>query len=480
MLRRDFLKTAGATAVPAFAFAARRPNILYIMANDHAANAISAYGSSINRTPNIDRIGRDGVRLDNCFCTNSLCAPSSAVIVTGQYSHMNGVKSLIDTLDPERPSVAKLLQAGGYATAIVGQWDLQKKPSGFDYWNILTGQGSYYDPEFVEMGSLKKHRGYCTDLITDFSLNWLRNRLKDEPFFLMCHHMAPHRDWQPGPEHKYDFAAQTIEEPFTLYDRYENRAAAARRGSMRVGENLTKADLRFDIPPELKGDALRRWSYQRFIRNYLRCIESIDEGVGKMLNWLSSEDLTENTVVIYTSDQGVFLGDHGWFDKRFMYEESIRLPFLIRYPKEIEHSINKDVILNLDFAETFLDYAGLPVPATMQGRSFRQNLRSKTPHGWRTSMYYRYWMHLAGYNVAAHYGVRTERYKLIYYYGKALGTSGSIDKDTPPEWELFDLLMDPRELSNVYADPKYHQQVIELKALLDKLQKDYGDQPCPA
>ncbi|WP_321474957.1 sulfatase [uncultured Paludibaculum sp.] len=480
MLRRDFLKAAGAAAAPALAKATRRPNILYIMADDHAAHAISAYGSTIVETPNIDRIGRDGVRLDNCFCTNSICTPSRAVILTGQYSHVNGVKTLNDPLDPARQNVAKLLQAGGYATAMIGKWHLHKEPTGFDYWNILPGQGAYYDPEFIEMGQPKKHQGYCTDLITDFSVNWLKQRPKDKPFFLMCHHKAPHRPWQPGPEHKFDFAAQTMEEPVTLYDHYENRSEAARRATMRVGESMAKTDVKIDIPPELRGDDLRKWGYHRYIRDYLRCIESVDDGVGKLLNHLSQEELDENTIVIYTSDQGFFLGDHGWFDKRFMYEESLRMPFLIRYPKEIEHGINRDMILNLDFAETFLDYAGLPIPSDMQGRSFRQNLRGKTPKDWRKSMYYRYWMHLADHNVAAHYGVRTERYKLIYYYGKALGTSGSIDKDTPPEWELFDLLKDPRELNNVYADPAYQKTVVDLKAMMDRMQKEYGDQPCPS
>ncbi|MGC4053423.1 MAG: sulfatase [Paludibaculum sp.] len=480
MLRRNFLRAAGAAAAPAFAKADRRPNILFIMADDHAAHAISAYGSTINETPNIDRIGRDGVRLDNCLCTNSICTSSQATILTGQYSHVNGVRTLNDPLDPARQHVAKLLQAGGYATAMVGKWHLHKDPSGFDYWNILPGQGSYYDPEFIEMGQRKKHTGYCTDLITDFSLEWLKGRPKDKPFFLMCHHKAPHRPWQPALKYSYQNAASTMEEPFTLYDHYENRSDAARRATLQLGENLTKTDLKADAPPNLKGDELRKWTYQRFIKDYLGCVQSVDDSVGRLFSLIAKEDLEENTVIIYTSDQGFFLGDHGWFDKRFMYEEALRMPCLIRYPKEIQHSINRDMILNLDFAETFLDFAGIPAPPDMQGRSFRQNLRGKTSKDWRQSMYYRYWMHLADHNVAAHYGVRTERYKLIYYYGKALGTSGSIDKDTPPEWELFDLLKDPRELNNVYADPAYQKAVVELKATLDRMQKEFGDQPCPA
>lgn len=479
MNRRDFLKAAGASAAPAFAHFARRPNLLYIMADDHAANAIGAYGSTINTTPNIDRIGRAGVRLDNCFCTNSICTPSRAAILTGQYSHVNGVKTLRDPLDPARQNVAKLLQAGGYHTGIIGKWHLYKNPSGFDYWNILPGQGAYYNPEFIEMGKSKAHQGYCTDLITDFSLNFLKNRPKDRPFFLMCHHKAPHRNWEPGPKHRSDFAIEKIDEPATLYDHYEHRSEAARRATLRVGENMTPKDLKVEISPDLKGDALRKWAYERYIKDYLRCVASVDDGVGRVLDYLRAEDLEDDTIVIYTSDQGFFLGEHGWFDKRFMYEESIRMPFLIRYPRELDHGINSDISLNVDFAETLLDFAGLPIPKDMQGRSFRDNLRGKTPKDWRTAMYYRYWMHLTTHNVAAHYGVRTDRYKLIYYYGKALGTTGSIDKDTPPEWELFDLLRDPREMNNVYAEPSYSARVTELKALMDRLQKECGDQPCP-
>jgi arylsulfatase A-like enzyme len=477
MLRRDFL-AAGLGAALARAASGRRPNILYMMADDHAAHAISAYGSRINHTPNIDRIASRGVRMDNCFCTNSICTPSRAVILTGQYSHVTGVRTLADPLDPARQNVAKLLQAGGYSTAMIGKWHLHKDPAGFDYWNILPGQGAYYDPQFIEMGERRKHTGYCTDLIGDFSLDWLKRRPKHKPFFLMCHHKAPHRAWQPAPKYAHQFDGQTIPEPANLFDDYSGRADAARIARMRVGEHMTPTDLKQPLPANLKGNDLRRWAYQFYIKDYLRCIQSVDDNVGRLLDYLKAENLDDDTIVIYTSDQGFFLGDHGWYDKRFMYEECLRMPFLMRYPREIRPGTrNRDLLLNLDFAETFLDYAGLPVPAGMQGRSFRPCASGHAPRDWRRSMYYRYWMHLADHYVPAHYGVRTLRYKLIYYYGERLGASASLDTPTKREWELFDLEKDPHEMNSLYGQPGYERITAELKQELARLQQQYGDQP---
>ncbi len=479
MQRRDFLLSSLAGAGLARGAEARRPNILYIMADDHASHAISAYGSRINRTPNIDRIAQRGVRMDNCFCTNSICTPSRGVILTGQYSHVNGVKTLQDALDPARQNVAKLLQAGGYSTGIVGKWHLQKDPAGFDYWNILPGQGAYYDPVFIENGEKKKHVGYCTDLIGDFSLNWLKGRPKNKPFFLMCHHKAPHRNWQPGPKYAHLFDGQTIPEPDNLFDDYDHRSEAAHRARMRVGEHMNRNDVKTDFPPGLKGNDLRRWAYQIYIKDYLRCVQSVDDNVGRLLDYLKAENLEEDTIVIYTSDQGFFLGDHGWFDKRFMYEESLRMPFLMRYPREIKPGgVNRDMVLNLDFAETFLDYAGLKIPGDMQGRSFRQNLRGRTPKDWRQSMYYRYWMHLTNdHYVAAHYGVRTHTHKLIYYYGKPLDATGTGKEILPPEWELFDLKKDPREMRSVYGEAAYGEVQADLTREMARLQELYRDTP---
>lgn len=472
--RREFLGLMA--AAPLSLAANRTPNILYIMADDHASHAISAYGSKINKTPHIDRIAAGGMRFDNCFCTNSICTPSRAVILTGQYSHITGVKTLADGLDGERQNVAKLLRKGGYQTAIVGKWHLKNDPAGFDYWNILPGQGAYHNPVMIEMGQKKPHQGYATDIITDHSLDYLQRRDKKRPFFLLCHHKAPHRPWQPDRKHADMYEGETIPEPFNLLDHYENRSRAAASATLRVGENMNKTDLKRDLPPDLKGDALRRWAYQYYIKDYLRCVASVDDNIGRLLDYLDAEGIAGNTMVIYTSDQGFFLGDHGYYDKRFMYEESLRMPFLVRYPAEVRPgTVNKDIVLNLDFAETFLDCAGVKIPADMQGRSFRPLLQGRTPKDWRTSMYYRYWMHLADHGVPAHYGVRTRQYKLIYYYGQALGSRGAIDRPTAPEWELFDMIKDPHEMRNLYDDPAYAGVVRKLKAELDRLREHYGD-----
>jgi arylsulfatase A-like enzyme len=476
--RREVLSLAAAAGAARGAHR-NRPNILYIMADDHASHAISAYGSRINRTPNLDRLASAGARLDNCFCTNSICTPSRAAILTGQYSHKNGVYTLADRLDPSRDNVAKRLQSAGYQTAMIGKWHLGTDPSGFDYWNILPGQGAYYDPVFIDRGEKKKHTGYCTDLIGDFSLDWLKKRDAAKPFFLMCHHKAPHRNWEPAPKYARLFDGQTIPEPGNLLDHYESRPASVAAVKMRVGEDSTKTDLKVDTPPGLSGDALRKWAYQYYIKDYLRCVQSVDDNVGRLLDYLDAEDLARDTVVIYTSDQGFFLGDHGWYDKRLMYEESLRMPFLIRYPGVIRPgTVNKNMVLNVDFAPLFLEYAQAAKPAEMQGRGFRANLEGHPPKDWRRSMYYRYWMHNDGsHHVPASYGVRTHRYKLIYVYGKPLGMRGASPPATEPAWELYDLVKDPREMRNLYHDRAQASVVKELKAELDRLQREVGDTP---
>ena len=450
-----------------------------MMADDHAAHAISAYGSKINHTPNIDRIANQGVRLTNCFCTNSICTPSRASILTGQYSNKNGVYTLNDAIDPNRDNVAKQMQQAGYQTAMIGKWHLKTDPTGFDYWNILPGQGVYYDPTFLTAAGKKKYEGYCTDLIGDFSIDWLKQRDRKKPFFLMSHHKAPHRPWQPAPKYKHLFDGETIPEPDNLYDPYEGRSRSVAGTKMKVGENMNQTDLKTPIPKDLQGDALRKWAYQLYIKDYLRCIQSVDDNVGRVLNYLDAEGLTGNTVVIYTSDQGFFLGDHGLFDKRLMYEESLRMPFVMCYPKEIKAgSVNRDIALNIDFAPTFLDYAQRAAPYEMQGRSFRHNVEGHTPKNWRTAMYYRYWMHNDNdHHVPAHYGIRTERWKLIYYYNQPLGMTGSFANNMPPEWEFFDMKNDPREMHNLYSDPKYAQLIQRLKEQMAKLQREAGDKP---
>ncbi len=463
---------------------ANQPNIVFIMSDDHAAHAMSCYGSKINRTPNLDRIAEGGMRFDNCFCTNSICTPSRAVILTGTYNHVNGVTTLDTKMDNRLQTFPKLLQRAGYQTAIFGKWHLgtgpDHCPTGFDDWAVLPGQGLYHDPEFIfkgpDGGTRRTVKGYVTDLITDMSLDWLKDRDRDRPFCLMYHHKAPHRKWEPDEKHADLYESEDIPEPDTLYDDYANRASAAAAATMRVGVHMDEKDLKCKKPEGLSDNEMRKWAYQRYIKDYLRVIASIDDNVGRVLDYLDAEGLTESTLVIYTSDQGFFLGDHGWYDKRFMYEESLRMPFILRYPPEVKAgSVNDDITLNVDFAPLFLDLAGMPIPEDFQGRSFRPLLHGQTPDDWQQSLYYRYWMHKAQHNVYAHYGVRTKRYKLIYYYSDALGQEGAIDESYEPEWELFDLEQDPCEMNNVYAHPDYQETVRKLKAELYRLQEKVGD-----
>ena len=477
------------------------------MSDDHAAHAISAYGSRINQTPNMDRIGREGMRLDTCLCTNSICAPSRASILTGTYSHVNGVITLREGLDHTRedlPNVARSLQEAGYQTAMIGKWHLghqpENHPQWFDFWRVLPGQGKYHNPDFFEMPSTpggevtrKTYEGYATDLITDFSLEWLRERDPERPFFLMLHHKAPHRPWQPDEKHAGMYEDVEIPYPETFDDDYATRAEAARVAHMRM-EHLNEVDTKGPPPEGLSFQEMRKWKYQRYMRDYLKCIASVDDNIGRVLDFLDQQPstsaaglpsgrpegarghgggtLAEDTVVIYTSDQGFFLGDHGWFDKRYFYEESLRMPFLVRYPREIRPgSADAHIVLNTDFAPLFLDWAGVPVPEGMQGTSFRGVLQGQAPPDWRESMYYRYFMHLdSSHNTYAHYGVRTNSLKLIYYYEPEPG---------PQEWELFNLDEDPHELRNVYSDPAYSGIVADLKTELKRLRAEVGDTTNP-
>ncbi len=466
----------------------KRPNILFIMCDDHASHAMSCYGSKINKTPNLDRIAKEGMRFTNSFCTNSICAPCRAVILTGKYSHINGVKDNALKFDGSQQTFPKLLQQAGYETAIVGKWHLKTDPTGFDYWNILPGQGVYYNPAMIENGQRKNYTGYVTDIITDHALNWLKSRKAEKPFCLMYHHKAPHREWEPGPRYLTLYDDVTMPEPENLFDDYANRGRAAKEQDMSIEKTMNDKDLKLVAPnnltPEqkklwdaayepkneafrkanLQGKDLVRWKYQRYIKDYLRCIASVDENVGRVMDYLDESGLAKDTVVFYTSDQGFYLGDHGWFDKRFMYEESLRMPLLVRYPKEIKAgSVNNDIVLNLDFAETFLDFAGVAAPADMQGESIRKVLQGKTAESWRTSMYYHYYEYPAVHSVKRHYGVRTRRYKLIHFYN---------DVD---EWELYDLEKDPKEMKNVLGDPAYADVVTELKAELKRLRQKYQD-----
>ncbi len=482
----------------------KRPNVLFIMSDDHAAHAISAYGSRVNRTPNLDRIADAGVRADACFCTNSICTPSRASILTGQHTHVCNVRTLHDALDnAHEPQVQKVFHDAGYRTGMFGKWHLghgertdggrsfNADPAGFDDWCVLPGQGNYYDPNFF-LGTLAgrtgelRTQGYVTDIITDQALGWL-NRWqaeghadRDQPFFLCLHHKAPHRHWEPGPLEKDLFDGETMAEPETLWDDYAGRPAAA-AARMRIDRDMTARDVKADPPAGLSPRERKLWYYDRYIKDYLRCIAGIDRNVGRVLDWLDASGQAQDTLVIYTSDQGFFLGDHGWFDKRFIYEHSLIMPLLVRYPRELPAGTAVDALLtNVDFAPTLLDYAGLAAPAAMQGRSFRPVLAGDVPAGWQQSVYYRYWMDAerAHYS-SAHYGVRTRTHKLVYYYCDALGCSGSglVNTGVEPYWELFDLQADPNELNNLYGQPGTEALTAELKAELRRLQKQFADQP---
>jgi arylsulfatase A-like enzyme len=489
--RRDFLKAVGAGAA-ALAVrgkvlaAAKRPNIVFVFTDDHACQAISAYGSNRNKTPNIDRLARGGMLFEKCYVTNSICAPSRAVIQTGKHSHLNGVYRNGIRFDGSQQTFPKLLRKAGYQTAIVGKWHLKSVPTGFDYSEVLPGQGSYYNPAMKKNGKPTKHTGYTTDIITDLGLRWLKEeRDARKPFMLMIQHKAPHRAWEPGPKHLTMYDDVTMPEPDNLFDDYSGRGTAARTQDMTIKKTMNSGDLKLRTPRNLnpeqrkvweaaygpKNEAFRRanpqgkdlirWKYQRYIKDYLRCIASVDENIGRVLEYLDRTGLAKNTIVMYSSDQGFYLGEHGWFDKRFMYEESFRMPFVVRWPGVTKAgSVNEDIVSNLDFAETFLDIAGARVPADMQGASLVPILKGRTPADWRKSFYYHYYEFPAVHSVRRHYGVATGRHKLIYFYNIK-------------EWELYDLEKDPREMKSVYADPAYAGKVAELKAELARLRKLY-------
>ena len=499
----------------------KQPNIVFIMADDHASKAISCYGAKINHTPNLDRIATEGMRFDHCYVTNSICTPSRAAILTGTYNHVNSVTTLETPINNRLPNVAKHLQTGGYQTAIVGKWHLgegeKHEPTGFDYWSVLPGQGEYFDPIFIEMGEEIEEVGYATDVITDKSLKWLDERDEEKPFFLMCHHKAPHREWEPHPKNRHLYQ-DDIKIPDTFDDDYKNRAKAAIDAKMRIKDDMTYADLglvqpeggqdigeratlkstrrKIPNPKDVSGlklidkdsgevyrfnnrEELSHFKYQRYLKRYLRTIASIDESVGRVLDYLDENNLAQNTVVIYTSDQGFFLGEHGWFDKRFMYEESFQMPFLIRYPKEVSsNAICSNIVCNVDFAATFLDLAGLKTPSYMQGRSFRTLLNGAERKDWPDVAYHRYWMHRdPDHNAYSHYGIRTKRYKLIYWYNDGFGLPGTNHGGENREWELFDCEEDPLELLNVYSNPSYQSVLEEMVTLLDEKMTEIGDVP---
>ena len=488
---------------------ADRPNILFIFSDDHAIQAISAYGGRLQNvapTPNLDRIAAEGALFVNSFCTNSICAPSRAVVLTGKHSHVNGkiANSIRNPFDGSQTTFPKLLQASGYQTAMIGKWHLVSDPTGFDHWDILPGQGAYYNPDFRSPEGKRRVEGYTTDLITDLSLAWLEERDTSKPFLLMCQHKAPHRAWMPGPAHLNAFDDVEIPEPETLFDQYEHRASGAAAQEMSIAHHLRLfEDLKVTLPLQrddklpgmfgrlnsaqradwdeayaaenhaflrqnLRGKPLVQWMYQRYLKDYLRCVRSVDDSVGRLLDYLDQHDLAENTIVIYSSDQGFYLGEHGWYDKRWMYEESLRMPLLMRWPGKIAPGTNvKELVQNLDYAPTLLDAGGLEPPAEMQGRSVMPLVTGDKAVDWRDSLYYHYYEYPAPHRVPPHYGVRTTQHKLIYYY-------------ETDEWELFDLKADPHEMHSVYGDAAYEADRQRLTAELIRLREAYSDTTAPA
>jgi len=481
-----------------------QPNIVFIMSDDHAYQAISAYGYGLNLTPHIDRIAEEGALFTHGYVSNSICAPSRAAMLTGKHSFVNGKVDNLQAFNWDQDNFAKQLQNAGYQTALIGKIHLNGLPQGFDYSNVLPGQGQYYNPDFIENGVKKQYRGYCTQITTDLALDWLKNkRDKEKPFLMLYHQKAPHRTWMPEKKYLDLFDDRTFTPPANFFDDYENRPVAAEH-EMGIFEHM---DLVYDLKmldeegslqtkyrkyaqtmyermddeqraawdahyiplieefkaQQPEGEELALWKFNRYMRDYLATIQSVDDGVGEVLDYLEEAGLSENTIVIYTSDQGFYLGEHGWFDKRFMYEESFRTPILMRYPKEIKAGTVVDkLIQNLDFAATFLDYANTPIPEDIQGESFRDLVSGKSDD-WRNAIYYTYYEYPGEHNVQRHHGIRTDRYKLIHFY---------YDSDT---WELYDMEKDPSEMNNLYNNPDYTEIQKEMHQKLIDIRIKYGD-----
>lgn len=480
------------TVVPRLSGHAReRPNIIFIMTDDHASHALSCYGSRINQTPGMDRLAAGGMRFSNAFVTNSICTPSRATLLTGKYSHINGTP-VFNRFDSSQPHVARMLHDAGYFTALIGKWHLGSQPTGFDRWAVLPGQGDYRNPSFLTPAGRLRVNGYATEVITDLAIGVITARPADQPFFLMLHHKAPHRPWEPDEKNRELFKDRVIPVPATFADDYATRPGPLPANRQTVARDLNRRDLKLpppaDLPPEdrsswmntvptqvdlpqpdgttktLTGEALHQWKYQRYMQDYLACVQGVDDNIGRLMDYLESSRLSKNTVVFYTSDNGFFLGDHGLYDKRFMYEPSLRIPLLVRAPGlAAPGSLSERMVINTDFAPTFLDLAGLPIPADMQGRSLKPLLTGQPPEDWRKSMYYRYYHDPGDHHTAAHYGIRTETEKLIHFW--------KLDV-----WEFYQIASDPHELRNLIQDPASAARIAALKAELTQLQARLGDE----
>jgi arylsulfatase A-like enzyme len=477
--------------------AENQPNIVFIFSDDHACQAVGCYGSVVNETPHIDRLARMGMRFDRCLVTNSICGPSRAVIQTGKYSHINGFFHNGNRFDGSQQTFPKLLRAAGYQTAVIGKWHLVTEPQGFDYWRVLPDQGRYYSPVFLTPEGREVVPGYATDVTTNMGLEWLASgRDTSKPFMLMLQHKAPHREWQPGPDHVGKFRDVQLPEPATLLDDHSGLTDAAKRATMRVYEDMRDVqDLKvFDAttpygkqlfslmsPAEQAawraaydeenaeflankpiGEDRVRWNCQRYIKDYVNTVASVDDSVGRVLDYLEANGLADNTIVIYSSDQGFYLGEHGWYDKRFIYEESLRTPLVVHWPGVTEPgSVNKQIVSNLDFAPTLLAAAGVEVPDDMQGRSLAPLLAGESVDDWRTDFYYHYYEGPpAVHTVERHYGIVTDRFKLVHFY----------DLD---QWELLDREQDPHEVTNFYGDPSYAEVQAQLAERLVELRQQF-------
>ena len=475
------------------AVAQNRPNILFIFSDDHAYQAVSAYDGGLNQTPHIDRLAAEGMLFQRCYVTNSICGPQRASIQTGKYSHKNGFLRNGNKFDGTQHTFPKLMQKAGYQTAVIGKWHLGEHmaPQGYDYSEVLIGQGPYYNPPMLRNADGEgknperiEHVGYTSDIISDLTLKWLKEgRVPDKPFMLMTQHKAPHRNWQPGPKYLTKYDDRHMPEPPTLFEDYSQRLKAHRDQAMQIDRDLNANDLKLVPPTNLTPDQLKtwinayrnknndfldarldgeqetRWKYQRYIKDYLRSIASVDDAVGELLDYLDESGLAKNTIVIYTSDQGFYLGEHGWFDKRWIYEESLKTPFLVRWPGSVEAgSVNKDIVSPIDFAATFLEIAGANIPRDLDGASLVPVLKGSTPQDWRKTHYYHYYEYPGWHLVRRHYGVVDGRYKLIHFY-----------EDDVDEWELIDLVADPLEQVNFYDHPDYGDIRRDLGKELDRL-----------
>ena len=505
------LVSAAATTATA-AKPASRPNIVFIFSDDHAPHAIGAYNGwlkSVNPTPNIDVLASSGMLFRNSFCTNSICGPSRAVIQTGKHSHRNGFMNNGNSFDWNQQTFPKLLQQAGYATAIFGKSHLKGEPQGYDDWKVLPGQGLYYNPDLITPEGRVRVEGHCTDVVTDLAVEWLtEGRDGEKPFMLMVQHKAPHRNWMPALRHLPLYADTEMPEPNTLFDKWHDNAPPARFQELEIDRHMhLNFDLFVDLTPDfdaasqeggtdrsawqnmkrmspeqlaawrdfygpddeafhqanLSADGLVRWKYQRYVKNYLRCVRGVDESVGTIMQTLEDLGLSDNTVVVYSSDQGFYIGDHGWYDKRWMYEESLKMPLIVKWPGVTEPgSVNEDLVQNLDYAETFLEMAGAAIPDDMQGKSLVPLLAGKTPDDWRESIYYHYYEYPSVHMVPRHYGVRNHRYKLMHFYQFG-------------EWEFYDLQTDPDELHNLYENPDYADEIAAMKVELERLRTHYQD-----